>query len=39
MPFADRRTVLVAAALCTGIGLVYASTLSSLARPWGSDDN
>ena len=39
MPFADRRTVLVAAALCTGIGLVYASTLSSLARQWGSDDN
>jgi exosortase len=31
--------VLVAAALCTGIGLVDASTLSSLARQWGSDDN
>jgi exosortase len=39
MPSTDRRTVLVAVALCAAIGLMYAGTLSALARQWASDDN
>lgn len=39
MPSTDRRTLLVAAALATAIGLMYAGVLSSLVRQWASDDN
>ena len=39
MPFADRRTVLVTAALAAAIGLMYSGVLSSLVRQWATDDN
>ena len=39
MPSTDRRTVMVAAALCAAIGVTYAGTFVSLFRQWSSDDN
>jgi exosortase len=39
MTAADRRTVMVAAALSGAIGFMYAGVLSSLVRQWASDDN